>query len=353
MAEKHGASTTVAAPAPNKTVRLYHIGGYKNTNNAPRPEVDSYHQYKNPMNQQNFLPNLFSQQQAQYQQQGPYKQPPLGYPNRDLIIYDKKTKCYYKIEDDDSDDDDDDDESEDDDEDDDESEEETEEDSQEEETDSGEEYESEDGNNATVKTQRSRQQIEEKPQMINAAEVVGKEQKEASEGSEEEEEEDSEQETEAKDKDDKLNVSQKTVGSEGAARSLEGSDGTSLLAVDGDGMAEQSQESSEQKKKAFLKNHAIKGQVKKTVVTDKKLEITDDAVTKMETPLPKAKKDRRLSEVSKKSNGSASNLDVINESAREMATESAVFMDENSKPEQSAAEADQVAKEERADVTDG
>lgn len=339
MAENDGASSTVAAPAPNKTVRLYHIGGYKNTNNAPRPEVDSYHQYKNPMNQQNFLPNLFNQQQAQYQQQGPYKQTPLGYPNRDLIIYDKKTKCYYKIEDDDSDEDD----SEDGD--DDESEEETEEDSQEEETDSGEEDESEDGNDETLKTQRSQQQIEEKPQLMNAAVVVGKEQKGASEGSEEEE--DSEQETETKGKNDKLNVSQKTVGSEGTAGSLEGSDGTSVLAVDGD------QESSGQKKKVFLKNHAIKGQVKKTVVTDKKLEITDDAVTKMETPLPKAKKDRRLSEVSKKSNGSASNLDVINESVREMATESAVFVDENSRPEQSTTEADQVAKKEKADVTDG
>ena len=129
MSENKGVAT---APAPNKTVRLYHIGGYKSTSNAPRPEVDSYHQYKNPLNQKNFLPNMYNQQY------------PPHYPHGQLIIYDKKTKCYYKVEDADTDDEDDEDDDEEEDEDEDDEEDEDEETEDEEDDDENEETDEED-----------------------------------------------------------------------------------------------------------------------------------------------------------------------------------------------------------------
>ena len=94
-----------------------------------------------------------------------------------------------------------------------------------------------------------------------------------------------------------------------------------------------------EKKAAYLKNHAIKGQVKKTVVEDKSLAIIDNAVTKMEKPLPKSK--RRPSETSKHSTDSAAGLDVINESAREFVSDSVVAEDKTADEKSNAEGLDQ------------
>ena len=119
--------SNVATSQPSKSVRLYHIGGYRsraassqggesesyqNYRDNHQHMQNLYNQYQNPFQyQNNYLQNPYPNSYAQnvYNQQ-PQVSNKLGslqrviedesFDNKNFIIYDKKNKCYYKIEDD-------------------------------------------------------------------------------------------------------------------------------------------------------------------------------------------------------------------------------------------------------------
>jgi len=263
LSERGNASSTPAPGQPqqqqaSKTVRLYHIG---KTSQQPTDPDYQNRQRQASIHSNSLMQSFYNQYQTPFQYQNQqmqygYSQTSLlgssirglnGQPfdNENFIIYDKKNKCYYKIEDDDGE------------EDSDEESDETEEETEEEET-----------------------------------------EEESEEEESEEEEEESEEESEAESGEETPRPEQlKQAQSQGTARTALASSSSSK------DLATKSTTSvgsdAEIRKSTLLKNHPIKGTIKKVVEESDKMEIVDDADYKIVSP-PTAKS-RRSSKSSFKS----------------------------------------------------
>jgi len=256
---------------PSKTVRLYHIGRTSQQQQYSSDLDLQNRQRQASINSNTLLQSLYSQYQNPFHYQQQMQQSYLesnrlgssirglkGQPfdNENFIIYDKKNKCYYKIEDD---------------------------------------YDDEDSDEDSDETEQSEEDEteEESVEETEEDETEEESEEETKDKIQEETEQETEEESEAETPRPQQSVAVAKANSTEESKISSNKDlaNKSLTSVSSDG---------ELRKSTLLKNDAIKGSIKKVVEESEKIEIVDDADYRILT----IEKARRLSSggVSYKSN---------------------------------------------------